>query len=356
MFASDLVSALDRLGGFDQEVVLLRGPWPAAVAYAAPVFRMRANGRRLPGLRMDVSTLSSLRGAVARFRPHVLHAHGGEALKYSTLVATGRRTSVVYRRIGSAPNSIRHGIRRTVHRSMMRRSDRIVAVAEAVRRETVETFGIPHDHVVTIPRGVDPDRLRAGLGREAVRSELGVPASAPVTISVGALSPEKDPLAQVDLCERMLPSVPALVHLFVGDGPMREELDASVEARGLGEHVRLLGTRADIGDLLGASDVLVLSSLTEGMPGCLIEAGMAGLPAVAFDVAGVPEVLVEGVTGYVVEAGDHAALADRVLELLKDPDGREAMGVAARERCRSAFDIGSVARRYAEVYSEVARA
>ena len=215
---------------------------------------------------------------------------------------------------------------------------------------------IPHDHVVTIPRGVDPDRLRAGLGREAVRSELGIPAAAPVSISVGALSPEKDPLAQIDLCERILPSVLSLVHLFVGDGPMRQELEGSIGARGLGEHVRLLGTRADIGDLLGASDVLVLSSLTEGMPGCLIEAGMAGLPAVAFDVAGVPEVLVDGVTGYVVEPGDHPALADRVLELLKDPASREAMGAAARERCRSAFDIGSVARRYAEVYSEVARA
>lgn len=355
MFASDLVRALGNLGGFEQEVVLLRGPWPAAVSYDAPVIPLRRNGSRVPGLRMDASTLSELRRAVVRFRPAVLHAHGGEAFKYSVFATTGRRTPIVYRRIGSAPGAITRGPRRMVHSALLRRSDRVVAVAESVHRETVTTFRMPHDRVVTIPRGVDPGRLRVEQGRAAVRGALRIPASAPVLISIGALSPEKDPLAALDVCAEVARSMPDVTYLFAGAGPMQGELRGAVEARGLGDRVRLLGVRGDIGDLLEASDLLVLASRTEGMPGCVIEAGMAGVPAVAFGVAGVPEVVIDGVTGYVVDPGNHARLAQRTLELLSDEDGRKRMGLAAKERCIRAFDIGGVALRYADVYSEVGR-
>lgn len=352
LFASDLVRALGSLGGYEQEVVLLRGPWPAAVAYQAPVTPMRENGRRIPGLRMQVATLADLRGAIARFRPQIVHAHGGEAFKYSALATAGTRARIVYRRIGTAPASISHGLRRSMHAMLLRRSDRIVAVASTVRRETVETFGVPSERVVMIPRGIDPRRIAPERLREAVRAELDVAPSAPVAISVGALSTEKDPIAHLDLCEALARSLPRVAYLFAGDGPMREELRATVLSRGLQEHVRLLGTRTDIGDLLGASDVLVLASRTEGMPGCVIEAGMAGVPVVAFGLAGVPEVVLDGVTGYVVEAGDHAALAERALKLLTDEKLRASMGRAAMERCRPAFDIEGVARRFADVYSE----
>jgi glycosyltransferase involved in cell wall biosynthesis len=249
---------------------------------------------------------------------------------------------------------VTRGLRRRVHAALLRRSDRIVAVAESVRRETLDTFRVPGERVVTIPRGVDPQRVRAERDRAAVRRELGIGDDAPVVIAVGALSPEKDPLAHLDVCESLARSVPDVVYLFAGDGPMREELRAAVSTRGLEERVRLLGTRTDIGDLLGASDVLVLASLTEGMPGCVIEAGMAGVPVVAFGMAGVPEVIVDGVTGSIVDPGDHAELTRRTLELLVDVDRRSAMGRAAAERCRPAFDIGTVARHYVDVYAEVA--
>jgi glycosyltransferase involved in cell wall biosynthesis len=239
--------------------------------------------------------------------------------------------------------------------ALLRRSDRVVAVAEAVRRETITTFRMPHDRVVTIPRGVDPRRLRAARGRRATRIELGIPMSAFVMISIGALSAEKDPLAHLDVCAEIARSMPNVRYLFAGDGPMREELRLAIEARHLGDHVRLLGVRSDIGDLLDASDLLVLASRTEGMPGCLIEAGMAGLPVVAFGVAGVPEVVIDDVTGYVVEPGDHASLAKRAEELLADGERRRAMGRTARERCMRDFDIRSVARRYTDIYSELAQ-
>lgn len=355
MFASDLVRALARDHDLDQEVALLRGPWPAEVTFEAKVRSMRGSGTRIPGFRMDVATLSNLRAAAARFHPQVLHAHGGEAFKYSVFATAGRGTPIVYRRIGSAAPHATTGLRRRVHTALLRRSDRVVAVAEAIRRETVETFRIDADQVITIPRGVDPDRLRPERSRDIVREELGIPPSAPTLICVGALSPEKDPLAHLDICQELTRSFPDLAYLFAGDGPLRVDLEEAVRARGLEARVRVLGVRTDIGDLLGASDILVLASLVEGMPGCVIEAGMIGVPVVALRVAGVPEVLADGVTGYILEPGDHAGLAERASQLLHDASRRQAMGRAAADRCLATFDIEGIANRYVDVYTQVGR-
>jgi glycosyltransferase involved in cell wall biosynthesis len=354
MFASDLVRTLDGFGGYEQRVAFLHGPWPPDVAYAAPVARLRGRGRRIPGLRMDAATLGGLRSAIRRVRPQVVHAHGGEAFKYCALATSGTASRLVYRRIGTAPASITRGPRRVAHAALLRRADRIVAVAGTVRRETIETFGIPGERVVTIPRGIDPARIRPGRDRDAVRTELGLATGTPVVVTVGALSPEKDPIAHLELCGVLRRSLPDVAYLFVGDGPMRTELEDAVRARGLDGSVRLLGLRSDVGDLLAAGDVHVLASRTEGMPGCLIEAGMAGMPVVAFGLAGVPEVVEDAVTGFVVEPGDHASLAERVLKLLADEELRREMGRAAARRCLATFDIAGIARRYAEVYAEVA--
>jgi glycosyltransferase involved in cell wall biosynthesis len=117
----------------------------------------------------------------------------------------------------------------------------------------------------------------------------------------------------------------------------------------------MLGSRSDVADLLAASDALLLASRSEGMPGCVIEAGMAGLPVVSYAVAGVPEVVVDGMTGFTVAPGDLHTLAHRIATLLGDPDLRSRLGEAARDRCERTFGISAIASRYLAVYEEVLR-
>jgi glycosyltransferase involved in cell wall biosynthesis len=166
---------------------------------------------------------------------------------------------------------------------------------------------------------------------------------------------EKDPIAHLDLTSSIRREVPDLVHVFAGDGPLRSDLESAVLERGLQDRVLLLGNRPDVGDLLAASDVMLLMSLSEGMPGCLIEAGMAGLPVASYDVSGVPEVVVDGETGVLAPSGDSQVLRQGLTELLLDDPRRRAMGRAARERCLARYDIRVVAPRYLDLYSEVAR-
>jgi glycosyltransferase involved in cell wall biosynthesis len=119
--------------------------------------------------------------------------------------------------------------------------------------------------------------------------------------------------------------------------------------------VHFLGGRHDVPRLLASADLFVLPSETEGMPAVLIEAGMSGLPSVAFNVGGVPEVLDPGVTGILVAPGDPTAFGEALAGMCLDRDGRAHMGDAARLRCRDLYDMSKVAREYEDLFLKVAK-
>ncbi len=174
MFASDLIRALQDVGDYDQQVALLHGPWPPDVGYEAPVAKMRASGKRLPFLRMDLRNAVEPRGLIGRFRPDVVHAHGGEAFKYC---AVGAPVPPDADRVSADRlRAEQHQARRCAGPSTRLCCGdpiRVVAVADAVRKETIETFGVPDR-----ARRDDPARRRSARlvplrDRATVRAESG---------------------------------------------------------------------------------------------------------------------------------------------------------------------------------------
>jgi glycosyltransferase involved in cell wall biosynthesis len=290
---------------------------------------------------------------IRTWRPDIVTAHGGESFKCAIFGAARRPVPIVYRRIGAVFPWIRTAPRRAAHGLMIRKASRIVAVGEAIREETIRVFHASPARVVSIPNAVDASRLRSTTTREVMRSVLGIPLSAPVVLSLGALSWEKDPLGHIDVVRRVARSLPGIVYMIAGEGPLRAESEAAVRRLGLVHKVHFLGSRSDVGDLLAAADVLLLASKTEGMPGCVIEAGMASVPVVSYAVGGIPEVVAHGVTGMLARGGDADALVNGLVRLLGDRDQRHLMGAAARERCLDRFDIGPVATKWLSVYEEV---
>jgi len=352
VFAADLVGALNG-AGVEQAVVIL-DPEGAAVSFEAPVHLLEPSGKRLPALRADTGILRGLRSVISEWRPDLIQGHGGDTLKYGLLAA--RRHPVVHRAIGMAPPWIARGPRRVAYSLLMRRAARVVPLADAVGREVIDVFGVAPNRVVTIMNAVDVGRMNGGGNRGATRRKLGLPDRVPVILSLAALTWEKDPLAHLDVTSRVLRNEGGAIHLFVGDGPMRREVEAEIAGRGMGEHVRLLGARDDIPDLLAASDLVLFASRPDGMEGLptiLIEAGMANRPVVGYALAGVREVVLDGVTGRLAEPGRPEALAELALALLRDGGERRRLGEAARRRCLDAFEIGVVAPQYIEVYKSV---
>jgi glycosyltransferase involved in cell wall biosynthesis len=351
VFASDLVRALSE-HGLDQHVAFLRrAETEARVPYDAPSTWLGSDPADTSPF--DVRALRSLRSLIRDLRPQLVQAHGGETLKYAIPATLGKELPVIYRRIGSVHPRMLHGVRRAAYSTLLRRAKLVVTVAEALRRETAAVFGVPPSQIVTIPNAVDPDRLKPALSRSEARAALGIPLSARVMLSLGAFTWEKDPLGHLDVAFQVLAEVPGTVYLVAGDGPLRPAVQRAVSRHDMPGRVRLLGSRSDVASLLAASDVLLLASSTEGMPGVLIEAGMCGIPAAAYAVGGVPETVEHGRTGYLAPPGDAAALVARAAELLRQDRRRLAMGREARDRFRARYDIRSVALQYLEVYRQL---
>jgi glycosyltransferase involved in cell wall biosynthesis len=138
--------------------------------------------------------------------------------------------------------------------------------------------------------------------------------------------------------------------LLVGGGELENAVREQVAGLGLESRVRFLGIRADVADILRASDVFVLSSRWEGNPMSVMEAMAAGLPVVSTAVGGVPELVRDGETGLLVPSEDTGALAQAIQALVDNPARRQAMGAAARQHAVASFDIRHTVRGYEQLY------
>lgn len=203
---------------------------------------------------------------------------------------------------------------------------RYVATSRSLARDLIAS-GAPARDVEVVHSGIDTD-AHAPRDRAACRRMLDLPPDRPVLLVPARLHPMKGHVDLIAALPRVLQGLPATLTLLAGDGPLRAELPALVRAAGLEEAVRFLGRRSDIPLLMGAADVVVLPSRVEGLPSAMLEALCGERPVVATAVGGVPEVMVDGLGGWVVPPREPAALARALLAALADPAG-------AGERARS---------------------
>ena len=309
---------------------------------------------RVPGL--DPGLLARLRRMIAAFAPDVVQAHGGRTVKYAAAARRLARSAgwaLVYRNIGD-PRHWSTGIRAEFYRRLvMPQVDGLVGVSRATLEATRTLYrldDVPAEH---IPPGVDPEALAPARPPAEVRASLGTPAGAPVLLFVGSLAREKRLDRLFAWAAGARRHHPELRVWLVGDGPLRADAEREAAGFGFTEAATFVGAQERVGDYLAAADLLLLSSDTEGMPGAVLEAAVAGLPAVASAVGGVPECIEDGVTGILVSPADDAAGAAAVAALLADPGRRRAMGEAARRRAEERYLIDAVAARYLDFYQRV---
>jgi glycosyltransferase involved in cell wall biosynthesis len=275
-----------------------------------------------------------LRKVLAGLDPAAVVAHGGDAMKYALPALIGTKRPLVYCVIGTyaGPPAPLH---EWVWKHIMAHAELVVAVGDEVLDECVGRFRVDPQKAVTIPNGRDPSEFRP-------RSDPGEAVGATL-IFVGALTPQKQPDLFIRVVGRLRAEGRTVRAVMVGDGPLAETLAPLAATHG----VDLLGPRSDVPDLLRHSDVFVFTSRPtgEGMPGVLIEAGLSGIPAVSTPVPGATTVLCDGRTGVIVP-DSVASIAAVVGELLDSPGRRAAMGVAARARCKSEFNLDLMAQRW----------
>ena len=246
-----------------------------------------------------------------------------------------------------------------VQRVICRLADCVVANAEAVKTWLVNE-GYDERRITVIRNGIDP----APFGRKAtdgkLHQELGLPPGAPLVAVLCRLSPIKGIEYFLEAATTVAASAPEARFLIVGeaeskDAEYRRRLEAYADRLGLGRRVVFTGLRLDVPEVLDEVAVSVLPSLSEGLSNVLLESMAAGVPVVATRVGGNPEVVEEGVTGFLVPPRDAAGLAGAIARVLEDRELAARLGRAGRARVVERFSIGDAIRRTEQLYLRLLR-
>jgi glycosyltransferase involved in cell wall biosynthesis len=230
-------------------------------------------------------------------------------------------------------------------------ADGMIAVSGGVAK-SLEALASPSAPVVSLPNGIDLEKVRPTRFRRDVRHELAVGPASPLIGVVGRLSPVKGHAHFLDAAHVMRREEPAARFVVVGDGELAAGLKARAAKLGLDDACTFAGARQDVYDLVSAMDVFVLPSLDEGIPMALLEAMALGTPVVAAAVGGVPEVITNDETGVLVPPADPAALADACLALVRNRQRALAMAGRARRVVADRFSHERNGERLVDLYRE----
>ena len=279
----------------------------------------------------DIVTAYRLARAVKTHAIDILHAHSSHAVTYAVLAKklAGRGRVVASRRVDFPPNA------NIFSRWKYRQPDRIVAISDCIAR-IMREFGVRDDQLRTVHSGIDLKRFDVA---PLPRAELGVPEGVPLAGNVAALVGHKDHETLLNAVPHILRELPDFRLVIAGEGPLRPKLEAQIARLQIGNSVTLLGQRDDVPRLLRALDVFVLSSSEEGLGTSVLDAMACGIPVVATNAGGIPEMVRDGETGLLVPVADAAALGAAVLRLYGNDTLRGVVVNAAHALICSRFTV-----------------
>ncbi|MDA1184520.1 MAG: glycosyltransferase [Acidobacteria bacterium] len=323
----------------------------------------------LPSLLREIRPFTDLKAIfdVYRFlkkgRYTIVHTHSSKAGIIGRIAAKVAGVPAVVHTIhGVAFHEFQSGWRNRLYIALERLCaplcGRIVSVSQRLGEAALALhIGRPEQHT-TIFSGIDLDlflNVRERVSVEEAKRLAGIPSDAPVVGKIARLFPLKGHEQFLAVAVEVARQMPDVYFLLVGDGPLRDQLKAEAVRLGLGDRVVMVGRvlPQEVPQFIQAMDVVVHTSLREGIARVLPQAGAVGKPVVTFDLDGAPEVVRDGVSGYLVPALDTRQVAERTVELLRDPGRRREFGEVGRAFATEHFSVETMVKRVNAVYLQL---
>lgn len=360
------VQGLLESGHYD--VILITGP--AIGPEGELIDEARRSGVPLmiiPELRRELNpyydALSLLRilGCLRRLKPQIIHTHSSKAGILGRLAGRILRIPHIVHTIHGLPfhryekmtlNLFYIGLEQVAAKW----SSALISVAEAMSEQSLSAgVGTPEQYT-TIYSGIDVEAfLRSSVERERTRRELGFSDSDIIIGKIARIAPLKGYDYVVNIAPDLFRRFPRARMLFVGDGTLRPEIERRIERYHIRDRVVLTGLvpASRIPALISAMDILVHASLREGLARVLPQALVSGKPVVSFDIDGAKEVVIDGVTGYLVEPESEEGLLEAVSKILSLPDLGKSMGEEGKRRFTDRFRKEQMVRKISQLYEEL---
>jgi len=280
-------------------------------------------------------------------RPDLVHCHsrrgadvlGGLASSFAEVPA------VVSRRVDNSEMRLLAALRYRPFR-------KIIAISEAIAA-VLRDHDVDDARIEVIRSAVDTERFATSADCDAVRAEFAIPTDACVIAAAGQLIPRKGHRYLLQAVAAIRHRYPKIRLIVFGEGYLNNQLRAQAASLGLGEIVQFAGFRDHLDDFTGCLDIFAHPALAEGLGVATLKAAAAGVPVVGFDAGGLPEAVIDGVTGTLVPPEDVEQLQVALATLVEDQDLRRRMGAAGRERMQKEFSIATMADRHVELYDSV---
>ena len=281
-------------------------------------------------------------------KPDIIHCHNLQAHFFGGLCAILLpKTQVVLTKHGQhIPTS---SITAVINKFTLKRS-KIIGVSADITQLMKEWITKNTQPIEYIANGISLSPYEAFTSKEAAKKALGIKPNTFCIGIVARLSKPKDHLLLIDAVAFIAKNHPEIQLIIVGNGPLKNKIEKYIRAHHYEHIITMLGERNDIANILNALDVFALTSSSEGIPMTILEAMAAGLPVIATNVGGIPQVVVNGKTGLLVEDKDKQGLIEAIKFLIENPELQKKLGKEGHLLLINNYSVSQVIAKYEQVY------
>lgn len=345
-------------GGALQVFYLLRGlsanrfdnvlvcPEGSEIAREAATFTEKTYAIKMHG-DMDISFIWRLRRIIQNEQPDIIHLHsrrGADTLGGLASLGLGKKV-VLTRRVDNPESKVVVGLKYSLY-------DKVVTISKGIR-DVLLSEGLDKSKIECVPSAVDTEKYSQNCNEKWFRGEFKLQSYSKVVGMTAQFIERKGHRYLLQAIPAVLEQTPDVVFLFLGKGPLLEQIKSRVLASHFKDHVIFAGFRKDLDRILPCLTVLIHPAEMEGLGVSLLQAAASGVPIIATDVGGIPEIVKDKVNGYLIPVKNTAAISEALNAILTDLDAARKMGVKGREIVESAFSIEAMVEGNMKIYREL---
>ena len=342
IFAVQLAEELVKFGHEVWVIAILTGP--GGLDYSRGIIALNLDGKR----RIDFYGFKLLANKLNEIKPDLVQANAADTLRYGVAAKflSTHQFKLIYRNANTISGFIKNKSQLFYNRFLHSKVDGVISVSEHSKLDYQKLFKAKS--IQAIPIGIKPNEIDNELGQleSAIEGDY--------LLFIGSLVYEKDPFSFLSIFKNLLQKYLDLKLVYLGSGPLKEELEAKILNHGLAESVILIPNQKNIFPILSKAKALLMPSKIEGLPGVILEAMYCHVPVVAYAVGGIPEILISNQTGWLIDPEDSKKFEEAIAEVLNlSPDAIDKITSSAKEFVLKNYQLHQIAKKFENFYFQI---
>ena len=350
MFASELASLLVQ----NNHQVLFVGLYfpPSNTLSASGAINIDLNGSKTF---FNLRLLFSLIRLIKKEKPDIIQANGSDTLKYAVIAKLFiPKIKIIYRNISIISAWSKKGsMKQKFNKWLFKRVDFVTSVGQQALENLINTYNYPNEKTKMIRRGIPQFDFNQLQSRTAIANEFEFDVSNKILMHIGQFSPEKNHRFLIESFIQIHQHYSNVKLILIGEGKLYEEIRELVKDRGMEGNVFFAGHRNEVQRLLAGSDLFVLTSNIEGVPGVVLEAGMQSIPTLAINVGGVGEVVIANKTGVLLAEHNVTLFSNAAISLIQNDSLRKELGMNVYKFVMENYSLNSCSDQFEKLYKQI---